>query len=679
MGWLTMPHGRIEIDERSGGLTHIQLGQAGAEFVIRPDPRGLLRVASPLPEFGAHYLETDLHGQPEVETRENGIVLRYPCLESTEGVFPIQVELDLKPTDDGLVLRAKVHNGWSTPIPQIVFPQMFGLGAVGGLDHTRMQLGRGRIFPFRELALRPDDPIYLDLGLYRYYGYGFSAFNMKWLDYGSSEAGFSLYARDARYNSQGLLIERPDRAAEHVSLRWIHYPFLQAGDTWESPEYVLLFHDGDWYEGARAYKKFADTHYPYRAPKRLRDALGIRSIWLTYPHSRPMYHFADLPDLASELEDLDLAELCIWGWHPQFGYPLRSDPRLGTVEEFSSALRQCQEMGAPICLFVSHHLLADGPETDSSWLHLNAAHQRESSNWTYSRDFLPRFGPLFSATHSAVRGSALSAGWRERGLAEYRRLVDLGAHSICFDQFFPWNEPNFNPERDGQPAEEGDRLLDFGRQARDLIQAANPEGTFSGEGVTDASVPILDYTWEWRNGYHLQESGPFRYVFPQFRLNANVNEHPRSALLAFVEGALLNVMPGGMEHRLRDCPTLVTTLRKLAVLRRRFLPYFADGQYRFEEGLSAAGVVARSYTLAGSVLVLLTNPTDSHVDASLSIDLSVYEMDPGILDSSIFNIDGRVAETVTSGDRTFRWASSLEADGFRAIEIRPRGNRRRTA
>ena len=89
--------------------------------------------------------------------------------------------------------------------------------------------------------------------------------------------------------------------------------------------------------------------------------------------------------------------------------------------------------------------------------------------------------------------SALSPGWREAGLENYRRLLALGATSICFDQFFPWNEPNLNPERDGRPGDEGEKLLEFGERARELILAEHADGTFSGEGVADASVPVLDY------------------------------------------------------------------------------------------------------------------------------------------------------------------------------------------
>ena len=64
-----------------------------------------------------------------------------------------------------------------------------------------------------------------------------------------------------------------------------------------------------------------------------------------------------------------------------------------------------------------------------------------------------------------------------------------------------------------------------------------------------------------------------------------------------MEGALINVMPGNMSsYRLRDCPDLVAMLKRLNRLRKRFLPFFTEGQFHFREGLAVNGGEARLYT-----------------------------------------------------------------------------------
>jgi hypothetical protein len=674
MEWLRALDGAVGVDEASGAIVALRLDAPELDLVAHQDPRGLLRVAAPLLDLGAHYLQTGQHGAPQLDRRGDTLTFRYGDLQSAEARLPIEIEINFTPLSDGLTLRARVHNRWSEAIPQVVFPQIFGLGPVGDSGATRVQLGRGKLKPFRDLAMRPDSAMYLERDLYRYYAYGYpSHFNMKWLDYGSPAGGCTLYARDSRYVTQGLLVERPDRAEERAELRWIHYPSIAPGQTWESPEFVLLLHAGDWYAGANAYRAWASAHYPYRAPQRLRAALGIRSIWLSYLHTRPMYRFIDLPELATELQDLDLAELCIWGWTAHFGYPMRINPLVGTRNELMAGIRACQDAGVPVCLFTSHHLVADGPESDPAWFHLDAAGQRQLSNWTYNREFLPRFGPPIVATHSAVMASALAHGWREAGLDEYRKLIEMGANSICFDQFFAWDDPNYNPSRDGRPDEEGEKLLEFGGQARAIIHAHDPAGTFSGEGVVDASVPVIDYTWEWHDSYRFAEYGPFRYVFPHYRLNANVNEHPRGALLGFVEGALLNVMPKAMEGRLRDYPGLVTTLKHLARLRRRFLPYFTDGLFHFDKGLEVQGCVARRYSHCHRTLVLATNPSDDAVEATIVIEPVGDQLEaPSRL--HIYDLAGDELETRDLAPAPVRYRAILPADGLRVLEILPVGN-----
>ena len=138
-------------------------------------------------------------------------------------------------------------------------------------------------------------------------------------------------------------------------------------------------------------------------------------------------------------------------------------------------------------------------------------------------------------------------------------------------------------------------------------------------------VPVLDYTWEWRNAEELDDDAPFRVVFPEVRLNGNVNEHPRGALHGFAEGGLINIMPGNMHsYRLADCPELRQVLVELAALRRRFLKYFTEGEFRHTEGVRAERCLARAYSHGEDVLLVVVNPTDDTVEASASVDPAAW-------------------------------------------------------
>jgi hypothetical protein len=265
-----------------------------------------------------------------------------------------------------------------------------------------------------------------------------------------------------------------------------------------------------------------------------------------------------------------------------------------------------------------------------------------------------------------MRGSALAPGWRQEALEQYRHILDLGAKSICFDQFWSWFEPNFSDARDARPDAEGDRLLEFGRAAQEMIRARDSEGTFSGEMPSEMKVPVLDYTWEWRNAEELDDDAPFRVVFPQVRLNANINEHPRGALFGFAEGGFLNLMPGNMHsHLLADCPELLATVRQLAALRRRFLRYFTEGEFRHVEGLTAGDCLARAYTEGNGVLVIVANPTDETVKAQVTVDPTAWGGSPAHSMATLTGQDG--------ADRTVAGAPfeiDLAPDTLAILELR---------
>ena len=58
-------------------------------------------------------------------------------------------------------------------------------------------------------------------------------------------------------------------------------------------------------------------------------------------------------------------------------------------------------------------------------------------------------------------------------LAEHARLLELGATSTCWDQYWSWFEPNYNTSADGSP-DEGDRLLEVGRAIHALVRSKDP-------------------------------------------------------------------------------------------------------------------------------------------------------------------------------------------------------------
>ena len=454
--------GRVMIDRATGALVRATATD-GTEFTAGTAGRGLVRIAAPLPEYPSHYVELGLHGAPTITGSDKKLTLVHQRLTTSHADLDIRVEVEIESCPEGLVLRARIDNNSALRLPQVAFPQLLGLMPVGGIEATRVRMSRGVIHPLRDMTMSPDDATFLDIPLQRYYGYGAFENSMKWLDFGAATAGgLTLYGRDPHYSAQGLLVERPGRATTSTDLRWIHMPLIEPGESWQSGDFVVLLHPGDWHAGARAFAEFARATYKYDAPRHIREALAIRSMWAAVRNAdKPEGGLGRIAKIAEEIADpaLSVAELVVWHWWQKNGLPLILDPRLGTEADLKAALARCNELGVPVSLFVSHHLLRDTNETPPEWRHLNAAGQPVQDDWTYGRDFLPRWRVPFMGTHAMMRGSALAAGWRDTALKSYAHLLDLGATSICFDQFWSGFEPNFSTHRDAGPDAEVDRLL----------------------------------------------------------------------------------------------------------------------------------------------------------------------------------------------------------------------------
>ena len=432
--------------------------------------------------------------------------------------------------------------------------------------------------------MQPHDLSFLEVPLQEYIYYGCLDLTMKWLDFGDADDGFTLYRRSPRYTTQGLLVQRPDQATEPRGPALGAVPLARAwpelGQRRRRPPaaYRRLVRRG------RGVPAVRQGPLCLRRSTAHREALAIRSLG---PAVRNAPATLPLPGPARV--------------RGRGGRPVARSGRgrvLALVAEErvpdrprrparhrgrAAYLHRCREMGVPISLFVSHHILRDTDETDPDWLHRNKTGQAVVWNWTYSSDYIPKFPVLFAATHSMVGAPALSLGWRETGLNEYRRAVDLGAESICFDVFYAWGEPTTARAPTASPTRRASGsssspVRPGGSSASDARRAASPA---SGRA---SSRSWSWTTWDWRNAYDVADCAPFRYVFPQFRLNANVGAHPRGPAVAFMEDALLNVMPGGLlTERLADHPRLVDLLRRLTTLRHRFLPFFTEGRFRHLE------------------------------------------------------------------------------------------------
>ena len=246
-----------------------------------------------------------------------------------------------------------------------------------------------------------------------------------------------------------------------------------------------------------------------------------------------------------------------------------------------------------------------------------------------------------------------------------RRRVDL------FRRVLRVGRTNYSASADGEPDEEGERLIEFAREARRIIRERRPEGSFSGEWPSELKVPVMDYMGlAQRLRRRRLRAVPLRV--PQFRLNANVGAHPRGPVVAFMEDALLNVMPGGLlTERLADHPRLVDLLRRLTTLRHQFLSFFTEGRFRHLEAADVEGGDARVFTHGADTLVIVANLTDADATVTVSVDLDRLGVPGSEWTVEAHTLDGSVARREATGV-AFRATELLGPDELVVLHLHAR-------
>lgn len=639
MEWGTA--GQLRVIGLNGEITPLLTGEAP-----------LMEVALPLPDYPAHRARPAVMrvgGEPAGE----GVSISAAVVASPVGQFPVRTEVECRALPGGsFALRARVTNESAETIVQVFFPNLEGLRPTGPAGEEALRLGRNRklLRPYTDLVITDQAASFLDLYRKTYFEYGGFDFCMKWFDLGNDQRGLTVYSHDVSADAQGLYVEK-ERDAERVRVAWAHYPYIAPGESWESPEFVLLPHEGNWQVGALPYREFVKQALP-PAPSSpyLDGALGLRTVWSSYAYrGRRPIRFCDLPAVAADAVRHGARDISVWGWCEDYmELPYRLRPELGSEMDLRQAIEQCKALGANLSPFISVRAISPRKAPDE-WLEHDAQGYPRLQSWSYHPDFVPVFNPPFSDSYVSAMVCGASAGWREAYLAGAAQLADWGFGSAGFDQTFVIS-CCFNKAHDHKPQQTGGAFHATLQEGIEIGRRADPDGTFSGEFFGDVLQTYQQYTWDWFT-MNPEVAAPFRFVFPRYRIGFLVDRSLRWLIEGFTHGMFLNFFPEGGHGMIGTDEVFSRHVQALAVLRRQYAPFFERGEYYGSapvvwagtgrpagdsSGLSVGALydgadrpdatsfkapVAALYAHGDELLLIVANPHAEPVTAACSIDL----------------------------------------------------------
>lgn len=665
---------KLGLDRDSGVIVSLASDYTGVIVRTEAATAGLLDVAYPVKAFYPLRLASR-YSHARVTVSDGEVKISYDSLGPSRDHLLAKppdvsatVSLRAAPDHRSVILSCTIKNDSGLPIPQVLFPDLSGLRPFLGAQGTVLRFASGVIRPFAGPVLAPDSaPFYADKAWTTYENRGYYGINtLRWMDIGGYQAGLSVF--EARWGTDyppAVLTHRPESDPTELRLVWEHREEIPPGQRWQSAEYWLTPHPGGWAKGIDVFRNYVAQANAGRAlPTHVAEGLGFRMLWMAEPMetkaSRAYFHYSDLLRVARDAKNYGIDEMVLWGWS-EFFSPRNTVTlkQLGTESELLDGIRQARSVGVNIAPFYSVQTV------------LNRYAERysakpDTSKWTYHSELIPSFNPFYVDAGAGALVKTDNALWQHDVEEMLTKWISKGVASICYDQF-----------SSAVPSDPKYSFMLLASRLRARARAQDPESTFCGESITSGGLErdgqILDYTWNWVD---YEDSSPVLNVLHTPRLNCNVDHSILEAEKCFSTGLYLNLMPRKPDQAngsslLGDFPDFAQNIKRLANLRKQFLPFFIDGTYLGDSILRHAAIgFVSAHQLGNRLLIFIINDTPQATAIFIPTDLAMWLPKAQSYRVSTYSADGQLsgANTTSSANWSGR-TPVLSPAGMALFEI----------
>jgi len=472
--------------------------------------------------LGPQYGDDDREAIPSGDCAARGILVSVSTVEADSG---------------SVELRLSVANETTSEVSEVVFPDI-ELEPLAGPSGFTMPVGPGWWQPF--------EPLDEGEGItWNYPVYG----SMQWVDYGGRASGTYVGVHDStpvlKLWTVGRRKGRPWLRIRFTDLR------LLPGEQYELPPVVVWEHNGDWHEGAKFYRSWAESFMEKPTGAEWYDEApawcwsGFRG-----QHARkPGQVYAEAPAGAVVRSRYGVKLTNAGGWvehgHDTHYPDYFAGESMGGAEGLVRAIDQIHAAGLRISLYTNGRI-AD-PEGSvgrmPGWLdwavqspgreHVGAV-QRLHANFQPTANpnvYWNTSGAAVTETYGKVTFAVMcpgSAEWRELFISRIETIArDYNADGTFIDQVCgAWAYPCYSEDHDhSRPNEAWAGYLTLLRELRSRLRAINPEFQMTTEGVCDVFGQFFDVQqghndWDTQVGTKARPLPElYGYTFPWYTVN----------------------------------------------------------------------------------------------------------------------------------------------------------------
>lgn len=600
----------IKIDPLSGAITSFYIREMDCEMIGEPALASNFRIGVPLDDYQANYIDGMLQKPERIYRAGNSIVAEFSDMTSEKGKFPVDLQYTITLHEDYVSFRARLTNRYLKPVSEFWFPRLGGWTQFGNNRDALLATPNYNRNSRHEVSLFRNYPGSRGLGAEAAeWSQTYPGMVMPWWDLYDQPTGKGLYMgyHDSifRFSSwhtylmpntsggQDAWLSREQAAGKPVGLIFSHirYPYVQAGETFESGEFIIRIHNGDWHEGSQFYRTWFLARFPFDKSD---SWLRKESAWFTsiiyQPEDKVIADYKTYDQWTRDAQKYGINCFELIGWNNgglERNYPnYTPEEKLGGKEGFRELMKSIDMHGGKCLVFNNYNILDQNTEWYKNDLYKykqqdQFGQQNIWMGWGEST-FLARSG---MNVRYHVRSSVTPE--IEKILADqFMELIRDGAHGFQMDKVCVGAALDFNPLNTLKP----DVALCEGLvQAIDRLygqcRAINPDFRIASEFGYDRLLPYFDVGY--RNSYG-SEISTFRYVFPEWT-SCNHISAPRDFRGingAVLTGTVLCIEPDTYQGSL-DQPVyrdLANYIKEINRIRTELTDYIFTGDYFDDQG-----------------------------------------------------------------------------------------------